>query len=117
MGEVVLNYKVVLIESLNSDDAAVEMRFAVASARAGREELIRFDIPFMEDEKEYRKMFNSLIRILKTMKEEHLVQFFATEKNFSENSTESAFLLNKYPSIFLMGLTDNPNAGYIYVKL
>ncbi len=112
-----MNYKVIEIESLISDDAEVEMRFAIAGSRADRAELIRFDIPFSEDEKEYKKRFNALTRVLKSMKEERLIQFFATEKSFSEKSAEGEFLLNKYPSVFICGLTDNMSAGYIYVKL
>lgn len=112
-----MKYKVIEIESSIPDDAAVEMRFAVASARAGGTELIRFDIPFGDDDREYKKLFNSLVRLSKAMKEEHHIQFFATEKSFEEQSTEAAFLLNKYPSVFICGLTDNIESGYIYVKL
>lgn len=110
-------YKVVEIESLNGDDALVEMRFNIASARAAKAELMRLDIPYGDDEKEYKKIFNSLTRELKSMKEERLIQFFATKKSFSDHTTEAAFLLNKYPSVFLCGLTDNENAGYIYIKI
>ncbi|MBR3806714.1 MAG: hypothetical protein IKJ13_07800 [Clostridia bacterium] len=112
-----MKYKVIEIESTCTDDAAVEMRYAIASARAGGAELIRFDIPVTDDEKEYKKLFNSLVRLLKGMKEERLIQFYATEKSFSDKATESAFLLNKYPSIFICGLTDNQRAGFIYVKI
>lgn len=112
-----VKYKVIEIESLIADDAAVEIRYAIAAARAETAELIRLDIPFSDDEKEYKKLFNSLVRLLKGMKEERLIQFFATEKSFSDKSTESAFLLNKYPSIFICGLTDNERSGFIYVKI
>ncbi len=112
-----MNYKVIEIESLTADDAAVEMRFAIAGARADGAELLRFDIPFGNDEKEYKKLFNSLVRLLKGMKEERLIQFYATEKSFSDKSTEAAFLLNKYPSVFICDLTDNRAAGFIYIKI
>lgn len=112
-----MNYKVIEIESLNGDDAVVEMRFAVADARAGGAELVRIDVPFGEDEKVYKNIFSTLVRTLKLMKDERKIQFYATEKNFSSSSTEAAFLLNKYPSIFICGITDNENAGYIYIKI
>lgn len=112
-----MKYRVIELESKNADDGAVEIRYAVATARASGAELIRFDIPFGEDKALYNKLFNGLSRLLKTMKEERLIQFFATEKSFSDQMAEGAFLLNKYPSVFICGLTDNENAGYFYVKI
>ncbi len=110
-----MNYKVIEIDPVC--DPSVELRFCIAGARADGEELLRLDIPFGENKREHSRMMTAIIRILKQMKEERLIQFFAGEKQFSESSMEAEFLHNKYPSVFLCGLTDNPGADFIYIKL
>ena len=111
-----MNYKVIELDSMSADHT-VELRFAVASERAEGTELLRVDIPFSENEKEHVKIMSSITKTLKQMKEERLIQFYATKKSFSSATTESQFLLNKYPSVFICGITDNMNADFVYIKL
>lgn len=111
-----MSFKIIEIES-SAQDPSVELRFAVASHRAGGDELLRVDIPKVENKKDYNKFVSSVIRTLKIMKEERLIQFFATEENFLTTTTESEFLLNKYPSVFADGLTDKADSDFVYIKL
>lgn len=111
-----MKYKVIELDKTISD-YSVELRFIIASERAGGAELLRIDIPFLENEKDHIKLMSSISKLLKQMKEERLIQFFATKKSFSSASTESQFLLNKYPSVFICGMTDNSLCDFAYIKL
>lgn len=111
-----MSFKIIEIDS-GAQDPAVELRFAVASHRAGGDELLRIDIPKSENEKDYNKFVSSVIRTLKVMKDERLIQFFATKDSFIGLTTEAEFLHNKYPSVFAGGITDNTDSDFIYIKL
>ncbi len=111
-----MNFKIIEIDS-GAQDPSVELRFAVASHRAGGDELLRIDIPKIENEKDYNKFVSSVIRTLKVMKEERLIQFFATKDSFLGLTTEAEFLLNKYPSVFADGLTDKTDCDFVYIKI
>ncbi len=110
-----MDYKVVEV-NVNADPS-VELRFVIAGARADGEELLRFDIPRSESKKEHNKYMSSLTKILKQMKDERLIQLYAMEKHFEGSTMEAEYLLNKYPTVFLCGHTDNAAADFIYVKL
>lgn len=111
-----MDYKVIELNE-NSSDISVELRFAIASERAGGCELLRIDILKNENKKEQEKLLASINKLLKQMKEERLIQFFATKKNFDLSTMEAEFLLNKYPSVFICDLTDNPSADFVYIKI
>ncbi len=110
-----MNYKVVEIDI--TSEPAVELRFLIAGIRADGEELVRFDIPRADTKKEQSRRMNAIIKTLKAMKEERLIQLYAAERHFETSSTEAEYLLNKYPTVFLCGLTDNESADFIYVKV
>ena len=91
-----------------------EMRFLLASARVDGEELVRLDLPHGEDEKENGRISGSVIKVLRTLKKDGVIQFYVNKEGFAAGSTEASFLLNKYGDFIADG-TKNPS--YIYVKL
>ena len=91
-----------------------EMRFLFAGAKVDGEELIRLDIPFGDDEKENGRLSGSVIKVLRTLKKEGVIQFYVNKDGFAAGSTEASFILNKYRSFISDGVT---NPAYVYVKL
>ena len=111
-----MEYKVI---ELNADsvDPTVELRYAVASERAGGSELLRIDVPSVENEKERAKRLSYVTKILKQMKDERLIQFFATKKSFQSSSMEAEFLLNKYPCISAASTAEDEASDFFYIKI
>ena len=91
-----------------------EMRFLFASARVDGEELVRLDLPLGEDEKENSRLTGSVIKVLRTLKKDGVIQFYVNKEGFAVASTEASFLLNKYGDFIAEGASD---PSYIYVKL
>lgn len=91
-----------------------EMRFLFASARVDGEELVRLDLPFCDNEKENSRISGSVIKVLRTLKKDGVIQFYVNREGFAATSTEASFLLNKYGNFIAEGVNE---ASYIYVKL
>ena len=91
-----------------------EMRFLFAGARVDGVELVRLHLPFGDDEKENGRISGSVIKVLRTLKKESVIQFYVNKDGFAAGSTEASFLMNKYGS-FISENTADP--AYIYVKL
>ena len=105
-------YKIIYLKAENIDSMTTEIMFEVAGARADGNELIRLNIN--NDE---AKLYDGAIKLLKSMKQKGLIQFFATEKSFSNGSTEASFLINKYQDSISLGDNNGGEASYIYVKI
>ena len=91
-----------------------EMRFLFASARVDGEELIRLDLPLGDDEKDNSRLTGSVIKVLRTLKKDGVIQFYVNKEGFTAASTEASFLLNKYGDFIAEGASD---PAHIYVKL
>ena len=91
-----------------------ELRFLFAGARFDGTELVRLDLPTVEDERESARMNSCVIKVLRTLKKENVIEFYATKDSFAANSTEASFLLNKYGELIADG-TESPS--YIFVKI
>ena len=91
-----------------------EMRFLFASARVDGEELVRLDLPFCDNEKENSRISGSVIKVLRTLKKDGVIQFYVNREGFAATSTEASFLLNKYGNFIAEGVNE---PSYIYVKL
>jgi hypothetical protein len=65
-------------------------------------ELIKLNLGCIKENilDEANKLKSSLIKLLKKMKEDSRIQFFADSHSFELNTTESEFLINKYPEVF-----------------
>ena len=111
-----MEYKIIELNP-EAPDPTVEVRYAVASERAGGAELLRIDVPASENEKEQSRRLSSVSKILKQMKDERLIQFFATAKSFKSSSMEAEFLLNKYPGAFPLAPEENEEQNYFYIKI
>ena len=105
-------YKIIDLKAENIDSMTTEIMFEVAGARADGNELIRLNINNDET-----KMYDGAIKLLKNMKQKGLIQFFATEKSFSNGSTEASFLMNKYQDSISLGDNKGGEVSYIYVKI
>ena len=86
------------IEYMSVDRLMTELRFDIASARALGYELVRLE-PVSEDAAVRARLRTSIAVRLRTLKKEGVIQFFATERDFREESTEAVYLLNKYPEL------------------
>ncbi len=109
-----MNYKTIIPEGKDLDSLITELRYAVATTRARGDDLLMIKMPD-NDEGQDKKAKISVIRILKSMKNEGLIQFYATKESFDLSSTESEFLINKYPRIFEQ--KNNISFDDVYVKL
>ncbi|MBQ8321992.1 MAG: hypothetical protein IJX92_06465 [Clostridia bacterium] len=109
-----MNYKTIIPEGKDYAALVTELRYAVASARASGEELVIINIPD-NDDVQSKKTKTLIIRILKTMKKEGLIQFYATGESFESLTTEARFLLNKYPQIISDSQKDS--ADILYAKI
>ena len=98
-------------------DPSTEIRFATASARADGGELLCVCIPFCDDEKALVRFSNGVKKLLRSMKEEKLLQFFVSSKSFSESVREVEFLKNKYPDLIDGEDADNGFFETLYIKL
>ena len=93
-----MNCKSFLIEQMPADRLMLELRFDLASARALDFELVRFELA-AEDAKVRARIRTSIMVRLRTLKKEGVIQFYASERDFAEESTEAVYLLNKYPEL------------------
>ncbi len=115
-----MSFKEINIRSLSADGVITELMYEIAACRADGVELARFNICSSSSdiaEGEGRKIFSAITRTLKGMKQKGSIQFFATKKSFAEGSTESSFLINKYPSLFASSPAYEEGEEFIYVKL
>ena len=91
-----------------------ELRFIFASARVDGVELLKLDMPVFESEKDNARISGCLIKVLRTLKKENVIEFYVNKESFLASSTEAIFLLNKFGThIDLETLDDNT----LYVKL
>ena len=105
-------YKIIDLKSDNVDSMTTEIMFEVAGARADGNELIRINISSNET-----KMYDAAIKLLKSMKQKGIIQFFATEKSFLNGSTEASFLMNKYYDIISLADNGSGEVSYIFIKI
>ena len=91
-----------------------EMRFLFAGAKVDGVELVRLDLPLCDNEKENGRINGCVIKVLRTLKKESVIQFYVNRESFATSSTEASFILNKYGDYIADG-TGEPS--YIYVKL
>ena len=77
-------------------------------------ELLRLDLPILESEKDNSRINGCLIKVLRTLKKENVVEFYVNKESFGVNSTEAIFLMNKFGDYLDPdALTD----ASVYVKL
>ena len=91
-----------------------EMRFLFASARVDGLELVRLDVPSYGDERECDRINSCVIKVLRTLKKENVIEFYANKESFAANSTEASFLMNKYGELISESVE---LSSYVFVKM
>ena len=89
-----------------------EIRFLVASATVDNKSLmlLRFGVDLSERDQERIK--TCVIKVLRVLKREGIIQFFVTREGFELDSTEANFLTNKFGDYI-----QSYESGYAYIKL
>lgn len=100
------------------EQISTEIMYEIAGARADRIELLRINILNEEaNNVSVNKRLSSIIRLLKAMKQDGRIQFFATKDSFESPRTEAVFLQNKYPNLFEKAPSTDGEAEFIFIKL
>jgi hypothetical protein len=110
-----MKYRELNLKSVSADKLKTEIMYEVASAHIAGIELLRFNIDKTEDG-QYKKVFSAITRILKVMKADGAIQFFATPALIEASSTEAQFLFNKYPQYFSEVPTETQAQSFVYVR-
>ena len=115
-----MSYREIGIGADSSESAATEIMFNIAACRVDGVDLIRIDLPIVEEGKisrDGKKMLFSITRLLKDMKQKGSIQFFATEDSFARSTTEAVYLQNKYPALFSSIPERVSDQVFIFIKL
>lgn len=90
-----------------------EMRFLFASAKVDGSEIVRIVLPTGENEKENERISGCVIKLLRTLKKEKVIEFYVNKEGFLQNSTEAIYFTNKFGAY--LDQSDNDNC--VYVKI
>ena len=113
---ITMEYKRICLTASEAEDFVTELRFEIASARCDGIQVLRIDIEESFGDEGGRKFYSYLTKILRSMKQKGIIQFFAFPDNFRRNSTEAVFLLNKY-SEYLNSVSSEDDEKYLFIKL
>ena len=83
------------LESLAADQIETEVRFVIASARATSNSLIHLTAEGEID----GKIYTDLQKLLKLIKKQGKIDFFASKEDFSDHSAKASYLMNKFPEV------------------
>lgn len=98
--------KIIELTGERQTELDTEIRFHIATERAGGEELIRFDIA---DEVSLRLA----IKLLRRMKSDGAVQVIAARDSFISEDTEASYIINKYGKATEL----LPDCEFVFVKI
>ena len=112
-----MSYRKIDLRSTAPEAVGTEIMYEIAACRADGVDLICLCIREDEDSPDTKRIFSTVIRLLRNMKQKGTVQFFATRVDFLSSSTEAVFLQNKYPEIFSPMSSEIDGSLYIYVKV
>ena len=95
----------------NAEELVTEIRFFVAAAKSTNKDFAKL---FVSDEiAASASRLASVLRILKALKREGIIQLFVFSGDFLNASTEMAYLKNKYPEI----LKEERERGFYLLKI
>lgn len=83
------------VQSDSVDQMFTELRYVIATARANSNELIALNIDPQNEGKESLM----IVKVLKALKREGKIDFFADKESFERNSREASYLVNKFSDI------------------
>jgi hypothetical protein len=81
------------------DLLTTEIKYFIAAAKAIGNDLIKLTVGISDDEKEALHAKSAVIRILKSIKKQGIIQLYVSSSDFNLHSTEVEYLLNKYPLV------------------
>ncbi len=113
-----MNYKEFNLRALTPDSASTEIMYEIATARADKVDLLRINVIYGEREGsvDIKKTLSHISKLLKSMKQNGTIHFFATPDSFTLGRTEAVFLQNKYSEHFL-NMPQIDEGTFIYIKL
>ena len=94
-------------------EISTEIKFNLATSRFDGVELIHIIYDTSEQDAESSRLYNIVLKALRSLKTKKNIQFFATPRCFEEGKTEAEFLINKYPEHF----ADESSRSCFYIKL
>ncbi len=115
-----MSYKEIELRANTPEAANTEVMYEIAACRADNIDLIRIDIVCNGSKNEKynsKRVIQSIIKLLRSMKEKGRIQFFADAEDFRVLSTEAVFLQNKYPSLFSAAPEEKLGEALLYIKL
>ena len=112
-----MNCKNCVIDNVKLDKLMTELRFSIASARASGFELVRLGFSEAEGVSNDAKLEAAVVKKLRILKKEGVVQFFANNESFSKHTTEAIYLLNKYPELAADEALTDSQKRVIFVRL
>ncbi len=84
------------LENTAKELISTEIRFDIASARAGGYELLCINSKKTELDV---KQIATVLKNLRMIKKEGKIDFFATAEDFEKGSEKASYLINKFPDI------------------
>ena len=109
-------FKKAVIECFNDTSIETEILFNIASLRAVGIKLIRLDFVNKAKRSAFNHQKQIMLSLLREMKREGRIQFFATEQTFEKMKLEAQFLYNKYES-FIDLSKDSDDVVFVYILL
>ena len=109
-------FKKAVIECFNDTSIETEILFSIASLRAVGIKLIRLDFVNKAKRSAFNHQKQIMLSLLREMKKEGRIQFFATEQIFEKMKLEAQFLYNKYES-FIDLSKDSDDVVFVYILL
>ena len=110
-----MEYRRFDIQGNDADTLYTEILYALAVARTEGESLVRLVIT-PEEDTDAGKLSLAAARHLRRLKKEKKIGVFVLSAELSSDSTEAAYLLNKYPSLDKEGIEPLAVAD-VYIKL
>ena len=95
-------------------DFDTEIRYNVASAKIASADLIKMVLPKRDSDRENERIGYCILKVLRTLKKEGIIQFFVNSSGFEKNTTQAQYLINIY-----QGLIDESSDSefFTYIKL
>ena len=98
----------------NRIELNTELRFIFASAKVDGIEILKLDLPITDNEKDNTRVKGCVIKVLRTLKKDGVIEFYVNREGFAANSTEAIYLLNKFGE-YVDG--DSSDLTSVYVKI
>lgn len=87
------------IKEKNKNEIKTELMFAVASARVDGTDVLKLTFTHTGGEELDKKAINAATKLVKELKKNGTIDFYVTKDAFSRSTTESIYLINKFPEL------------------